>query len=61
MRECALEDELFLILLRWFMVSDPWPLPMDQHDAMMFLLNSEAMNRGFRDWVHAYHEWGFVR
>ena len=52
-----MEDALFALLLEWLMVSDPWVLSEDKHDAIKFVLNTEAENRGYENWVVAYHEW----
>lgn len=45
----------FRALLTWRMVSDPWPPQVDvfEIDAM---LDREARERGYADWVDAYHE-----
>jgi len=55
-----MEDEEFRALLDWFMCSDPWPIPKDMvgddHQATIeALLNKESINRGYADWVDAYH------
>jgi len=41
------------------MCSDPWPLSEVKRDRMKRMLNDEAQERGYDDWVEAYHEWGF--
>ena len=49
-------DDIFLIMLEWFMVSDPWPLDEAKHDKIEFVLNIESKNRGYDTWVDAYHD-----
>lgn len=42
-------------LLDLFMVSDPWPLEDANQRTLLVLLNREARERGFVDWISAYH------
>ena len=50
-----MNDWFFRLLLDWFMVSDPWPLDDDAHEAVRFVLDDEAKQRGYDTWVEAYH------
>lgn len=51
-----MEDKLFRALLNWFMYSDPWPTTVGEHRTITAFLNSEAIRRGYENWVVAYHE-----
>lgn len=51
-----MNDEQFRVLLDLFMVSDPWPLEISKHETMKDMLHEESVERGYDDWVHAYHE-----
>ena len=46
----------FGTLLNWYMVSDPWPLSALAQDRIEKMLNKEARERGWDNWVEAYHE-----
>lgn len=47
-------DQQFITLMALTMVSDPWPLQTGQ-DVIDGLLDDESRNRGFSDWIEAYH------
>lgn len=46
----------YAALMELFMVSDPWPTAQADHDRIKRMLNEEARDRGYTDWVDAYHE-----
>ena len=49
------------VLLDWYMVSDPWPLPGDNsHEIIGELLDRESKKRGHDNWEQAYHYVGGV-
>ena len=50
-----MNDYAFRVLLSLYMVSDPWPLSTDDNVAMEMFLNEQASDRGFRNWIDAYH------
>ena len=53
-----LSDLEFDTMLELLMVSDLWPLLHDGglgHAALSVLLDREAMARGHRNWISAYH------
>lgn len=49
-------DRLFKIMLDWFMVSDLWQLDEESHEYISKWLDVESRNRGYLDWIDAYHE-----
>lgn len=51
-----LNDKQLIALLNLWMVSDPWPNSAEDHDTLLGLMNAEATERGYDDWVVAYHE-----
>ena len=51
-----LSAQEFAALLRWKMVSDPFPGEPLTEDRITEMLNREAESRNYDDWVHAYHE-----
>jgi len=51
-----MNDQQFTVLMSLAMVSDPWPLQSGLTD-IDALLDDEARNRGFCDWIEAYHAW----
>jgi hypothetical protein len=53
-------DDQFRILMALSMVNDPWPLQTGQSD-INDLLDDEARERGFCDWLEAYHAWPAVQ
>lgn len=55
-----MSDEQFRVLMSLVMVSDPWPLQIG-HSEMNDLLDDEARQRGFCDWIEAFHEWPSVQ
>jgi hypothetical protein len=46
----------FRTLLELMMVSDPWPLKDHHRTFLVSLLNDEAEERGYEDWIAAYHD-----
>jgi len=52
-----MSDRGFRVLLSLFMVSDPWPLDEDVEgqQALYEFLEDQARERGFENWVDAYH------
>jgi len=50
-----MNDYAFRVLLSLYMVSDPWPLSTDDNVHMEMFLNKEANDRGFDNWIDAYH------
>lgn len=50
-----MNDYAFRVLLSLYMVSDPWPLTADENVAMEMYLNKESSERGFENWIDAYH------
>jgi len=51
-----MSDDCFGVLLALNMVSDPWPLNSGK-ELFDSLLDDESRNRGFSDWIEAYHKW----
>lgn len=53
-------DIEYRAFLDLFMCSDPWPISGDDgqfaHSTLENLANNEALNRGYDDWVVAFHE-----
>ena len=58
MPELRFSANEYAVLMKLMMVSDPWPLTSVERDRMEKMLNKEAVDRGYDDWVGAYHEWG---
>ncbi len=52
-----MNDEQFRALLDMVMCSDPWPIEDggNNQELVTDLLEREATNRGFSDWITAYH------
>lgn len=54
-----MNDENFRAFLDLMMCSDPWPVADlgsgDGHDKMIAFANEESRDRGFEDWIDAYH------
>ncbi len=51
-----MSNALFRALLDWFMVSDPWILDQESHNLIKSALDSESTQRGYYNWVVAFHE-----
>ena len=49
-------DAEFRTLLDLWMVSDPWPLDDNAHSVIEAYLDRASIDRGFPNWVVAYHE-----
>lgn len=49
-------DDIFHLLLRLHMASDPTPLDPAEDAAIEMFLNQEARARGFDNWIVAFHE-----
>jgi hypothetical protein len=49
-------DPVFAIILELFMISDPWPLEEEKNATLEAALNEMAQERGFENWVAAYHQ-----
>jgi hypothetical protein len=45
----------FRAILDWFMCSDPWPG--GDHEAILKWLTELSKQKGYPDWVGAYHEY----
>jgi len=45
----------YRVLLDLFMVTDPWPLPLESASIMEDYLNKLAPDFGHPNWVEAYH------
>lgn len=56
--ECRFSEQEFVLLMDWYMVSDPWPLPDRGNELVEQMLNDEAERWGFESWIMAYHELG---
>lgn len=54
-------DKQFRAFLDLMMCSDPWPVTDtgtgDGQDLLLEFASSESRDRGFTDWVTAYHQW----
>ena len=54
-----MSDEQYRALLDLMMCSDPWPVTGDDTENQVLvteLANTEAVKRGYENWVDAYHE-----
>lgn len=49
-------DKEFSVAMEWMMCSDPFPLCEDKHKVLWEMLDREAQDRGYDDWIQAYHE-----
>ena len=49
----------FRYLMDLLMVSEPWPLSDISHNCLINMVDSEAKERGYSDWITAYHEFKF--
>ena len=50
-----MDDREFRIFLDLLMVSDPWPLEYG-NETMTDLADTMARERGYDDWIEAYHK-----
>jgi hypothetical protein len=55
-----MNDMEFRAFLDLMMCSDPWPVaidsePFDTHQQMIDVANRLALDRGYSDWIDAYH------
>ena len=50
-----MDDRELRIFLDLLMVSDPWPLEYG-HEAMTDIADAESRERGYTDWIEAYHK-----
>lgn len=48
-------DKEFRQVLDWYMCSDPWPAGEHNQTIISDWIAREATQRGFTDWVDAYH------
>lgn len=46
----------FQEVLAWRMCTDPWPSQSVSIDKIDAWLDRESRERGYRDWIHAYHD-----
>lgn len=53
----AMDNQLFRVMLSWFMVSDPWPLSDTAHRVIENLLEKESKRRKYKSWIDAYFEY----
>ncbi|KKK59542.1 hypothetical protein LCGC14_3033360 [marine sediment metagenome] len=53
----AMDNQLFRVMLSWFMVSDPWPLGDTAHRVIEDLLNKESKRRKYVSWIYAFHKY----
>lgn len=53
-----IDDKTFRAMLALMMDSDPWPVHDSgaSHEIMTTFVDSEAIKRGYSDWVDAYHD-----
>ncbi len=51
-----MNHQFFRDLLDLFMVSDPWPDTPESHLRIEDVLDDEARERGYENWVVAFHE-----
>lgn len=52
----TMNNNEFKSLLNVMMVADPWIANDEDRENIVQLLNREAEERGYEDWVEAYHE-----
>ena len=55
LEEAIMGDQAFRAFLNLLMCSDPWPIGGSDREALYDFANHEAVWRGYKDWVEAYH------
>lgn len=54
-----MNDKAYRAFLNLMMCSDPWPVYSDNNQNQLIMeqfANEQAKARGYRDWIHAFHE-----
>ncbi len=51
-----MNKQFFRDLLDWFMAADLWTLDWEAEGRIEKELNKEAVRRGYRNWIEAYHK-----
>jgi len=51
-----MNDKEYRAFLNLMMRSDPWPVSDEDQITLEALADKESANRGFKEWITAYHE-----